>query len=110
MPFVRVTSEEQNPSAELGPVAIDLRVDDAGNPVVSPLLVFGAMGRPRGDDYYPFTMYPNGRVDFGSGCEERNDRCNILERSIRIKEYWTYYSAETGTEYTYRITTIDPLE
>ena len=109
MPTVRVTSMERNPNEELGPVVVDLKIDDAGNPVVN-WLVFCAMGRPRGDDYYPFTMYPNGRVDFGSGCDERNDRCNILERNIRIGELWTYYSAETGTEYTYQITTIDSLE
>ena len=109
MPFVRVTSMERNPNAELGPVVVDLRVDDARNPVVNGL-VFCAMGHPRGDYYYPFTMYPNGRVDFGSGCDERNDRCNILERNIRIGELWTYYSAEADTEYTYQITAIDPLE
>ena len=109
MRFVRVKSEERNPNEELGPVVLDLRVDDAGIPVVN-RLVFGAMGRPNGDYYYPFTMYQNGRVDFGSGCCERNDRFNILERNIRIGEYWTYHSAEAGTEYTYQITKVDPLE
>ena len=65
MRFVRVTSTERNPNEEWGPVVLDLRVDDVGNPVVN-WLVFGAMGRP-GGDYYPFTMHPKGRVDFGSG-------------------------------------------
>ena len=109
MPFVRVTSMEQAPHGELGPVVLDLRVDNAGNPIVYGL-VFGAMGRPNGDDYYPFTMHQNGRVDFGTGCGERNDDFNILARNIRPGEYWTYHSAEAGAEYTYQITAVDPLE
>ena len=114
MPFVRVTSEERNPNAELGPVVVDLRVDDDGNPVVSRLLVFGAMGHPRGDCYWPFTLHPGGTVDFGSGgcgegCLERKDKFDILMQSIRTGTLWTYHNTDTDTDFTYRITSVDRL-
>ena len=111
MRFVRITSKERNPNpeSEWGPVVVDLRVDDAGNPNVNGV-VFGAMGLRAGNYYYPFAMHPNGNVDFGSGCDERNDSFNILERNIRIGELWTYHSRTTEEDYTYRITSVDPLE
>ena len=114
MRFVRVKSEERNPNGELGPVVLDLRVDDADIPVVK-WLVFGAMGRPREDFYWPFTMHPNGTVDFGSGgcgegCLERKDRFNILEQNIRIGVCWTYHNTPGGTDFRYRITAVDTLE
>ena len=113
MRFVRVTSKEQDPNGELGPVVLDLRVDDAGNPVVNGR-VFGAMGGHRGDFYWPFTMHPKGKVDFGSGgcgqgCLERNDRFNILERNIRVGVFWTYHNTPGGGDFIYRITAVDPL-
>ena len=101
MRFVRI--ELVGPrDEELYPIVVDLKVDDAMRVAVD-RPVFGAMGNHQGNEYWPFRLGRNGRIDFGCELEDadRFAEINLLEKTIALDEYCTYKDREC--ELTYKV-------
>jgi hypothetical protein len=96
--ITRVTFVDTGPEDDAwDPIIIDLLLDEEGN--VSrkvPAVGWWGLFSP-GDDFYPFVLRSDGRVDFGSVYEKEEDRfgrCNLFDKQIRRGEYVTFWFNE----------------
>ena len=109
MAFVRVKLTSTTAEWEHLPVVVDLKIDDESRRSIVKWPLFGAMGKQKTSEYYPFRMDPNGNIDFGSFSEYRKASMNLLEKEIRKQELVTYRDSRNDPEVVYRIADITPL-
>lgn len=112
--MIRVTAAATTESNDSPPIYIDILVDDKGS-VVSKRAVFGFQGkldRNSTQQCYPFVLYSDGTIDFGSGYDsvpnERRASTDLLTRLIQPNGLFEWVSNNYGTHH-YRITDIVPL-
>jgi hypothetical protein len=76
---------------ELDPITVDLFLDDSRH-VVHKFPTCGWWGKLKGtDDLMPFILFPDGKMDFGTGFDEddRYHRTNLQSKRLEVGEYVT---------------------
>lgn len=82
---------------ELDPITLDLVLNDDGR-VVQKFPTAGWWGSLKpAEDLDPFVFYPDGKLDFGSGWDDAEDRfarTNVPSKCITVGEYVTVINSE----------------
>ncbi|MBK3799703.1 hypothetical protein GAY33_10745 [Azospirillum brasilense] len=102
MPYVRAKLVWPSDPTDT-PYVFDILLDAAGR-VAGSWPIFGVAGGVRGDHSYPLVLGREGQLDYGAGLQshQRFQRTNLRDRSIRVGEYVTIWSADED-EWAYRV-------